>query len=133
MVKICREEGVFSVVDAAHSIGQEVGIDVGASGCDFWISVSSTSEYHVILPRLMRCLQNCHKWLFAERVCAMLYVPKRSVIAPAIRDSTRSRRCYFCGTLQEPTYHKINIPYSVLVRLPFGRTLFAVSTLCVPV
>ncbi|KIM79204.1 hypothetical protein PILCRDRAFT_823789 [Piloderma croceum F 1598] len=59
MVKICREEGIFSVVDAAHSIGQEVGIDVGASGCDFWIS-------------------NCHKWLFAERVCAMLYVPKRN-------------------------------------------------------
>ena len=24
MVKICREEGVWSVVDAAHSLGQEV-------------------------------------------------------------------------------------------------------------
>lgn len=99
MVKICREEGVFSVVDAAHSIGQEVGIDVGASGCDFWISVSSTSEYYVILPRLMPCLQNCHKWLFAERVCAMLYVPKRLVIAPAIPDSTRPHRCYFLSDL----------------------------------
>lgn len=44
MVKICREEGVWSVIDAAHSIGQEVGLDVGASGCDFWISVGIPKE-----------------------------------------------------------------------------------------
>jgi cysteine sulfinate desulfinase/cysteine desulfurase-like protein len=40
MVATCREEGVWSVIDAAQSIGQEVNVDVGASGCDFWISVS---------------------------------------------------------------------------------------------
>ena len=27
MVRVCREEGVWSVVDAAHSIGQEVCVD----------------------------------------------------------------------------------------------------------
>ena len=27
---ICREEGVWSVVDAAHSVGQEVGINLEA-------------------------------------------------------------------------------------------------------
>jgi len=59
MVTICREEGVWSVIDAAHSIGQEPNIEVGASGCDFWTS-------------------NCHKWLFAKRGCAVLYVPKRN-------------------------------------------------------
>jgi len=49
MVNICREEGVWSVVDAAHSIGQEINIDVGASGCDFWISVSCAFGYHAKL------------------------------------------------------------------------------------
>jgi len=59
MVQICREEGVWSIIDAAHSVGQEVGINVAASGCDFWIS-------------------NCHKWLLSARACAILYVPKRN-------------------------------------------------------
>jgi Cys-tRNA synthase (O-phospho-L-seryl-tRNA:Cys-tRNA synthase) len=49
MVNICREEGVWSVIDAAHSIGQELNIDVGASGCDFWITVSCASGYRVNL------------------------------------------------------------------------------------
>jgi hypothetical protein len=39
MVQICREEGAWSVVDAAHSIGQEVGIDLGKADPDFWVSV----------------------------------------------------------------------------------------------
>ncbi|KAK7052816.1 hypothetical protein VNI00_004135 [Paramarasmius palmivorus] len=59
MVKICREENVWSLVDAAHSIGQEVGIDLAKADPDFWIS-------------------NCHKWLFAKRSAAILYVPKRN-------------------------------------------------------
>jgi selenocysteine lyase/cysteine desulfurase len=43
LVQICREEGVWSVVDAAHSIGQEVGIDLGKVQPDFWVSVSGGS------------------------------------------------------------------------------------------
>lgn len=39
MVQICREEGVYSVVDAAHSIGQEVGINLEEAQPDFWFSV----------------------------------------------------------------------------------------------
>jgi hypothetical protein len=39
MVQICREEGVWSVVDGAHSIGQEVGIDLKKADPDFWVSV----------------------------------------------------------------------------------------------
>ncbi|KAF7976970.1 hypothetical protein HWV62_5043 [Athelia sp. TMB] len=59
MVAVCREEGVWSVVDAAHSIGQEPGLDLRASGCDFWVS-------------------NCHKWLIGKRASAVLYVPRRN-------------------------------------------------------
>ncbi|KAH6880988.1 pyridoxal phosphate-dependent transferase [Coprinopsis sp. MPI-PUGE-AT-0042] len=56
MVKICKEEGVWSVVDAAHSIGQEPGIDMKAASPDFWIS-------------------NLHKWLMCKRSVAVLLHP----------------------------------------------------------
>jgi dTDP-4-amino-4,6-dideoxygalactose transaminase len=49
MVNICREEGVWTIIDAAHSIGQERNIDVGASGCDFWTTVSCISRYQANL------------------------------------------------------------------------------------
>ncbi|KIJ54490.1 hypothetical protein M422DRAFT_240557 [Sphaerobolus stellatus SS14] len=59
MVQICKEEDVWSVVDAAHSIGQEMNINLSEAQPDFWIS-------------------NCHKWLYAKRGCAILYVPFRN-------------------------------------------------------
>ncbi|KAH0833199.1 pyridoxal phosphate-dependent transferase [Lanmaoa asiatica] len=59
MVAICREAGVISVVDGAHSIGQELDINLSEAQPDFWVS-------------------NCHKWLFSKRGSAALYVPKRN-------------------------------------------------------
>ncbi|KAA1467437.1 PLP-dependent transferase [Dentipellis sp. KUC8613] len=59
LVQICREEGVWSVVDAAHNLGQDQNIDVGKVQPDFFVS-------------------NCHKWLFAKRGAAILYAPKRN-------------------------------------------------------
>ncbi|KAF8638760.1 hypothetical protein AX17_001976 [Amanita inopinata Kibby_2008] len=59
MVKICREEGVWSLVDAAHALGQELDINLEEAKPDFWVS-------------------NCHKWLYVKRGCAILYVPERN-------------------------------------------------------
>ncbi|KAJ7292728.1 pyridoxal phosphate-dependent transferase [Mycena rebaudengoi] len=59
MVEVCRSEGVMSLVDAAHSLGQELNLDLHKSNPDFWVS-------------------NCHKWLYAKRSCAVLYVPLRN-------------------------------------------------------
>ncbi|KAF4618689.1 hypothetical protein D9613_009930 [Agrocybe pediades] len=59
MVAICKEEGVLSVVDAAHAIGQEVNLNLSEAAPDFWVS-------------------NCHKWLFAKRSCAVVYIPERN-------------------------------------------------------
>lgn len=40
MVGICKDEGVISVVDAAHCIGQETNINLAEVQPDFWFSVS---------------------------------------------------------------------------------------------
>ncbi|KAG5651325.1 hypothetical protein H0H81_009078 [Sphagnurus paluster] len=59
LAAICKEVGAWSVIDAAHSIGQEVDINLSEAQPDFWVS-------------------NCHKWLSAKRAVAVLYVPKRN-------------------------------------------------------
>ena len=84
MVQICREEGVWSVVDAAHSLGQEPDIDLHAARPDFWVS-------------------NCHKWLYAKRGCAALYVPKRCVywVLGSFPCNTESE------AIQESAYHQV--------------------------
>lgn len=45
MVAFCREEGVMSVIDGAHSIGQEPDINLGLAQPDFWVSVSISIMY----------------------------------------------------------------------------------------
>ncbi|KAK7055594.1 Aminotran-5 domain-containing protein [Favolaschia claudopus] len=59
LVQICKEMGVYSVIDGAHSIGQEMNINLGKADPDFWVS-------------------NCHKWLFAKRGCAVMFVAERN-------------------------------------------------------
>ncbi|KAF7369731.1 Aminotran-5 domain-containing protein [Mycena venus] len=59
LVQVCKEAGVYSVIDGAHSIGQEMNIDLGKAEPDFWVS-------------------NCHKWLFAKRGCAVMFVAERN-------------------------------------------------------
>lgn len=44
MVAICKEEKVWSLVDAAHCIGQ-VDVDLAAVQPDFWVSVSLLLVY----------------------------------------------------------------------------------------
>jgi hercynylcysteine S-oxide lyase len=45
MVHICREENIFSLVDGAHSIGQQIGINLRKAAPDFWISVSCHGQF----------------------------------------------------------------------------------------
>ncbi|KAG6877701.1 hypothetical protein C0993_004911, partial [Termitomyces sp. T159_Od127] len=58
MVKICHAEGITSIVDAAHSLGQESVFDLSEIQPDFWIGVS--------------------KWLYAKRGSAVLYVARKN-------------------------------------------------------
>ncbi|KAF8485925.1 PLP-dependent transferase [Russula ochroleuca] len=59
MVALCRERGILTVVDAAHSVGQEPNINLSETGPDFWTS-------------------NCYKWFYAHCPCAILYAPIRN-------------------------------------------------------
>ncbi|KAJ2932368.1 hypothetical protein H1R20_g4686, partial [Candolleomyces eurysporus] len=59
MVRICREEGAYSVVDAAHCLGQQVDLNLSKTQPDFWIT-------------------SCHKWFYVKRGCSLLYVPRRN-------------------------------------------------------
>ncbi|EGO00934.1 hypothetical protein SERLA73DRAFT_178940 [Serpula lacrymans var. lacrymans S7.3] len=59
MVKICKEEGVWSVIDGAHSLGQELNIGLSEADPDFWVG-------------------SCSKWMYTKRGCTLLYVPKRN-------------------------------------------------------
>ena len=45
LVKLCKEYGVMSLVDAAHAVGQ-VEVDIKTIDPDFWISV------RLVLPSL---------------------------------------------------------------------------------
>ena len=45
MVKIAKDADVWSVVDAAHSIGQEVGLNLAEDAPDFWISVHALLSF----------------------------------------------------------------------------------------
>lgn len=54
-MRVCKEENVWSVVDAAHAIGQQQDLNLQETDPDFWVSVghfvSVTCRYlsHVVL------------------------------------------------------------------------------------
>lgn len=54
MVALCRERGILTVIDAAHSIGQEPNINLSEADPDFWASVGH------ILPKSTRapCIES---------------------------------------------------------------------------
>ena len=50
MIRICREEGAYSLIDAAHCMGQELDINLSVSQPDFWITVRVGSCFRITAP-----------------------------------------------------------------------------------
>ncbi|KAJ7716635.1 pyridoxal phosphate-dependent transferase [Mycena metata] len=132
MAAICKEEGVLSIVDAAHSLGQEANIRLEDTQPDFWVSVKLSSVdrgCQCVIPFLT--FQSCSKWMYAKRACAVLYVPRKhqDMIKSALQTSahhpshqtgevdTFPMRFFFPGTLD------VTIPLSVNHALDFHEWL----------
>lgn len=51
MVQLCREHGIWNLVDAAHSIGHELDIDLSAAQPDFWVSVCGARLSDIVVAK----------------------------------------------------------------------------------
>ncbi|KIY63081.1 PLP-dependent transferase [Cylindrobasidium torrendii FP15055 ss-10] len=107
MVAICREEGVLSLVDGAHSLGQELDIGLDDAKPDFWVTT-------------------CHKWLFARRGSAVLYVPFRN--QHLMRSSLITSTHYVSP--KDP--HATDQPGNFVLQHEWPGAIEFVSYMCIP-
>lgn len=90
ITKVCHKHNVLVLVDGAHAPGQ-IPLDLERLGADFFVG-------------------NLHKWVFAPRGCAFLWVkPKfHDIIVPLIvswmHDKTLQDRFYSQGTIDHTAY-----------------------------
>jgi len=107
LIPLLKERNILVVIDGAHAIGQ-VPIDLTSLGVDYYIT-------------------NCHKWLYAARGAAVMYVKKEhqssihpSSIAAAYAPSANFQKEFFwTGTMDFSSY--MTIPTAMAFRASIGE------------
>lgn len=101
MVQICKDEHVWSVVDAAHSIGQELHLNLTEAGPDFWVSV-------------------CRLWL--------CYVPLRSHTVSTELLQMALRKAGLRGSVRSQEVRTHHTPDVLANRVPYRRNHHVIKT-----
>lgn len=114
MTAIARENGVMTLVDAAHGMGH-LPLDIKALDPDFFTS-------------------NCHKWLYTPRGSAVLYVPLRN--QHLIRSSLPTSHAFEPrprpGAVRAPNPLPPSDKSNFVQQFEFVGTVDNASLLCIP-
>lgn len=114
MTSIARENGVMTLVDAAHGIGH-LPLDIKALDLDFFTS-------------------NAHKWLYTPRGSAVLYVPQRN--QPLMRSSLPTSQAFEPrprpGVVRMPNPLPPSDKSNFVQQFEFVGTVDSASLLCIP-
>ncbi|KAF3925997.1 hypothetical protein ABW20_dc0107610 [Dactylellina cionopaga] len=111
MIVAAKEEGVLSLIDGAHGVGN-IKLDLGENQPDFFVS-------------------NCHKWLYTPRPAAVLYVPVRNqhLITTSIPTSH-----YYIPKSTAQHWSPLTAPAksTFVMQFEFNGTIDMTPYLCVP-
>lgn len=110
MTSTCRDEGILSLIDAAHGIGQ-VNLDLSALDPDFLVT-------------------NCHKWLFVPRACAAFYVPERN--QEMMRSTVPTSHAFVPLSEKQKPAHRPEGKGEFVYNFEFVGTNDDIPYLCVP-
>ncbi|KAH7234049.1 pyridoxal phosphate-dependent transferase [Fusarium solani] len=111
LTKICRQHGIFSVIDGAHGIGF-IDLDLKELDPDFLVT-------------------NCHKWLFIPRACAVFYVAPRN--QHLMRSSLPTSHGFVpLGVSKHFNPNQSNAQNAFVAQFEYTGTIDTAPILCIP-